>query len=154
VVESQGENVFAIKKNEAYLIDLQFVPGRAVLMRPRQLVVRLRTTPRARSKTARSRSTAIFVQLPLQCQRQTITNGEFAGKKVVGGQMHYWVDWEPTWEPTLEPLHALGEARSLMRKFEAKEKARHRVACQTQQTETRPTPEAKTKRTGDRHLRY
>ena len=41
------------------------------------------------------------------------------GKEVVGGQIHYWVDWEPT----LEPVDALGKAWSLVRKFEAKEKA-------------------------------
>jgi hypothetical protein len=49
------------------------------------------------------------------------------GKKAVGGQIHYWVDWQPT----LEPLDALGKARGLVQKFEA-EKAWHRATGQTQ----------------------
>ena len=61
---------------------------------------------------------------------------QIIGKKVIRGQIHYLVDWEPT----LEPLDALGKARVLVQKFEAKEKTMHRAMDQTGQRKRRSQP--------------
>ena len=46
------------------------------------------------------------------------------GKEVIGGEIHYCVDWYPTFVPEYE----LGKARRKVEEFEAKEQAKHRKA--------------------------
>jgi hypothetical protein len=44
------------------------------------------------------------------------------GKEVIGGEVYYCVDWEPT----MMPEHELGQVQHLVQEFEAKEQARWR----------------------------
>ena len=58
------------------------------------------------------------------------------GKEVIGGEIHYCVDWYPTFVPESE----LGKARRFVQEFEAKEEAEHRKMGHTQGKKPRGRP--------------